>query len=144
MIQGVADAGHISHGIQGAHLVIVDVSHRAAVGFGLSFCNVVVDGASGGTDFLRQGQAVDDLRNMPRRGVMVGVAMVVTLSVEMVVTFTVGVVMVVLMVMAVHMVMGMAVQVGFLAGFAVAVGGGSTGFDLLLTMDGHCHVGRPT
>ena len=122
-IQGVAHAGDIRHRVQRPHLVVVDVPHRAAVGLGLRLGDGVIYPTGVDLDLLRQGQAVNQLRNMSRRGVMV--VMMVELRMVM------GVRVAVLMVVVVPRIAAMEVG-GRLRG---------GGLMLLLAVYGHRHVG---
>ena len=102
----------------------VDVSHRTAVGLGLRLGDGVVHPPGPAAHLLRQGQAVQKLPDVPRRGVVM-----------MARTVVMGVIVVVVMSMV--MVVGLSVAVD------VGVGRlrGNGALRLLLAVDRHRHVG---
>lgn len=154
-VEGIAHARHIGHGVQRAHLVVVDVAHRAAVGLGLGPGDGIIDPAGVVLHLLGEGQMVDEMGNGAGGGVVVIVAvvMVMVMAVLVVVVMAVVVVMVmvmlmlmlmvvvmlVLMVMVVVMMMLMTVLVLMVVVMVmvmiVTIG------PLLDTVDGHMHVG---
>ena len=69
-IHRIAHARHIGHRVQRAHLVEVHFLHRHAVRLRLRRRNRVIHAAGTRTHLLRQGQAVDQSGNLPRRGVV--------------------------------------------------------------------------
>ena len=92
-MQGVAHARDVGHRVQSPHLVVVDVAHRAAVGLGLRHRNRIVYRPRVLLDRIGQRQSVDDLRDMPRRGMVVrmGVGMFVRMGMVMPVRVAVAV-----------------------------------------------------
>ena len=160
-VEGIAHARHIGHGVQRAHLVVVDVAHRAAVGLGLGPGDGVIDPAGVVLHLLGEGQMVDEMGNGAGGGVVVIVPMlmvmvmivVVVMVVVMVMLMVMVVVVIVLMVMVVVMMMLMTVLVVvvmmmlmvmtvlvlmvvvMIIVMIVTIG------PLLDTVDGHMHVG---
>lgn len=110
-VEGIAHARHIGHGVQRAHLVVVDVAHRAAVGLGLGPGDGVIDPAGVVLHLLGEGQMVDEMGNGAGGGVVVIVAvvMVMVMAVLVVVVMAVVVVMVMVMLMLMLMVVVMLV-----------------------------------
>ena len=80
-IHRAADAGHIRHRIQRAYFMIMHISHRAAVGFGFRAGNGIIHAFCLPLYLFRKIQAVDDLGNMARRGMMMAMIMTVRMFV---------------------------------------------------------------
>ena len=138
-IHGIAHAHHVGHRVQGAHLVEVDLIHRAAVGLGLSGGDGVVHRLSMDLYLPRQGQAADERSDMAGRGmvmVVMAMLMLVMVLMAMVVAGTVGILRVaVVLIAALVMLMGMDVDMPLSGGHGHVVG------FLLLTAYGHLHPG---
>ena len=83
-MQGVAHARDVGHRVQSPHLVVVDVAHRAAVGLGLRRSNRIVYRPRVLLGRIGQRQSVDDLRDMPRRGMVVRMGVGVFMRMRMV------------------------------------------------------------
>ena len=71
------DANHVGHRVQRPHLMKVDVPHLTAVGLGFGLGDGAVDRFGVGFHPVGQGQAVDDLPDAPRRGVVMVVVFMV-------------------------------------------------------------------
>ena len=82
-MEGIAHARHIGHGVQRAHLVVVDVAHRAAVGLGLGPGDGVIDPAGVVLHLLGEGQMVDEMGDGAGGGVVVIVAVVMVMVMVM-------------------------------------------------------------
>ena len=140
--QGVAGPYHVGHGVQSAHLVVVDLAHGAAVGLGLGLGDGVIDAPGADLDLIRQVHAVDEVPDVVGRGVVMVVFM------AMVVIVYVVMLMHVVMDVVVHMEMGHGVSVPMLVVVTVMVMimvvvpmVVVVVVPLLMAMDGHRHVG---
>ena len=80
-VHGIAHPRHVGHRVQRPHLVVVDVSHRAAVGLSLGLSDGVIDLPGPLFYLLGHGQAVDYLPDVSRRGVVVMVVAVMLMAV---------------------------------------------------------------
>lgn len=150
-MDGQAHAYHVHHGVQGAHLVEVDLGDGHAVGPGLRAGDAGIDGPGVGDHGLRQIQALQQGGNVRRGGVVMVVSMVVVVMVFMVMMMVMVmiVIMFMFMRMVVFMFMRMVVLVVVLMlvlmmmrmNFLMAVAAGHIVAVLLLAVDGHVHVG---
>ena len=139
-VHGQAHAGDIRHGVQGAHLMEVDLRHRHTVGLGLGGGDAVIDGLGVGLYRLRHIQSRQNGGDVRRGGVVMVMGMAVVVVMVVFMPMVVFVFMLVMVFMAVMgLVMGCLVDVvmnGVLDGaqsHIVAV--------LLLAVDRHLHVG---
>ena len=130
--QGIAYPRHVGHCVQGTHLVEVYVPHGTAVGLGLRLGDGVIDGLRVRFYSVGERKGVDDLPDVPRRGVVVMVVVVFSVAVVMSVAMVV-IVVVVMVVVVVLLTVGLEMVVmGRLAG---------GGFGLLLSVHSDGHVG---
>ena len=128
--QGVTGTHYIGHSVQSPHLMVMDLSHRAAMCLGFRLGDGVIHIPGLGLHGLRQVHPIDEGADVVGRGVVMMVCVVMGVIVGVPVFVDVGGMLVVVFVtMIVVVVVGMVMIAVVLLTFV-----------LLLTMDGHSHM----
>ena len=125
LVKEQAHHGHVGHGVQGTHLVEVDLLHRHPVGAALRLPDELVDPQHVFPHLLGQVQVGEDVADVshPRVVVMAVVMLVIVVMMPVLMLVRVLMLMAMLVVMVVRMAVGVAGEVYVAAFFLLAVHG---------------------
>ena len=123
LVEEQAHHGHVGHGVQGAHLVEVDLLHRHPVGAALRLPDELVHPQHVLPHLLGQVQVGEDVADVSHPRVVVMAVVMLVIVVMMLVVMVMMVLMTVLMVVVVSMAVGVAGEVYVAAFFLLAVHG---------------------